>query len=109
MQSGVLVLLSRSDEASTPLARAGPGGDEELTGAFGKSRHWRERHASGLCGVCELFARGTDQADDHFEWLFDCGAGRRAGEGLSRYRVLARLSDRRRAGPATWPWKLGAH
>src|SRR5215475_16069369 len=107
MQSGVLVLLSRSDEARPLIAGAGSGGDEELAGAFGESRHRRERLASGLCGVCELFARGADQADDHFEWLFDCGAGRRAGEGLSRYRVLARLSDRRRAGPATWPRKLG--
>src|SRR5215831_1152208 len=56
MQSGVLVLLSRSDEARPLIARAGQGGDEELTGAFGESRHRREWHASGLCGVCKLFA-----------------------------------------------------
>src|SRR5215510_9227328 len=106
MQSGVRVLLSRSDQARPLIARAGPGGDEELTGAFGEPRHRRERHASGLCRVCELFALAADQADDHVERLFDRGAGRRRGDRLSRYRVLARLSDRGRAGPATWPCTL---
>src|SRR6516162_7918930 len=109
MQSSVRVLLSRSDQARPLIARAGPRRDEELTGAFGQSRYRRERRASGLCRVRELFALRANQADDHVERLFDRGAGRRAADRLSRYRVLARLSDRSRAGPATWPWKLESH
>src|ERR1700745_579209 len=106
MQSSVRVLLSRSDQARPLIARAGPGGDEGLAVAFGQSRHRRERHASELCRVRELFALRADQVDDHVERLFDRCAGRRAADRLSRYRVLARLSDRGRAEPATWPWKL---